>query len=1168
MSIDFYYSDKIEDLFQKLNLDITKDYSQYGLFEQPIVFVPNPNVKKWLQINSARQNGICINVDYKYLEEGLTEIIKKFDRHDSYKDYIFLGHKDNHIYLQLLITSLIKRNINKKDFSMINDYVYGGGKKYSEEYYIKKIWQLSEKLEYYFREYEYNRSEMIENWENENYKCRNNIEKFQRELYGAIFFDNKFKEEFKNKIGKEYITLPQYSKKILKYMDKKEFHKICYVFSFSQVSRFHYELICDLSRCCNFKIYYLNYNRNFFNKDNNLILDNKKHYHSPWLKSAEESINVFFNLSTKNKNIKLNVENINMGSQESNDNKVSLLKSLQDFLQGKDFQKIEKQDTSFQIINAPAIYREIETVYNSILHNLNTDKNLKLTDIAILAPDISKYKSVIKSVFARNPVTDFKIKSYEYNEPFLPYNLSDTTASEDSVFATALIASLNLAKTNYNRTSMFELILNPCFMASQNIDYDDAVIWLGWIDKLNIYHDYISNPQNDIHTWSHGLKALRLGRIMKSHEFNGELKCFNNLIPFNDIKTDDEDMINTFVSAFERLFEYLEEFKKQNNVKKWIELISNFINEFLKIPEELEEENSILYNIMENLNKLELFGKLLDEKINIEYIIRFIKGNLLDIKTKTGKYLADGITISSLVPMRPIPFKIVYIIGMNEDAFPGSIERTTLDLRNLDVFPGDVNKIETNQYLFYEIFMSIKQKLYISYIGKDIEKDRILYPSNIINKLINLIDENILVDIKDNANFKVIEIPLKQESDGYFMKKPEYQDVLINYSFEDSLLALLHLKGKGFDVEANNHVEEKYNQSQGFLKFAVTETLQPLVTQITVDDLKNFIINPADIILKKHFSIYLEDGEGQEELILKEDEPFYTGFPDDYKLITGTLDFAVKSFFDDNSTQNYEDYYENFYSYRKLKGATPAEIFSIMDKDNFLEIITGRFNEILSNIENLKNFNYYSKIIINENFIPSGRFVLNIPVFKITLNDTVINITGEIDKVLLSPDKNEIKFLIVTTASVGKNKITKHVIKPLLSYLLLMKEDQIRDGASCEIMIFYKDKVKTYTIKTDKNDATSFIEKLITDYLDRYAVHLLPFNLIVKNSALFPLKEKNYYQPDYITILEEAIEESREDYQYLDIVKPVIPHNAYEILSYRYKIFQNLLLKTGDKSDE
>ena len=48
-----------------------------------------------------------------------------------------------------------------------------------------------------------------------------------------------------------------------------------------------------------------------------------------------------------------------------------------------------------------------------------------------------------------------------------------------------------------------------------------------------------------------------------------------------------------------------------------------------------------------------------------------------------GEYLIGGVTISALQPMRPLPFAIVYVLGLGENLFPGSNALSSFDLRGV-----------------------------------------------------------------------------------------------------------------------------------------------------------------------------------------------------------------------------------------------------------------------------------------------------------------------------------------------------------------------------------------------------------------------------------------------------------------------------------------------------
>ena len=69
-------------------------------------------------------------------------------------------------------------------------------------------------------------------------------------------------------------------------------------------------------------------------------------------------------------------------------------------------------------------------------------------------------------------------------------------------------------------------------------------------------------------------------------------------------------------------------------------------------------------------------------------IREMILSSLEKIEGMRGQYSVGGVTIAALQPLKPMPFRIVYILGMGEDNFPGSNVLSGLDLRGLQRCPA------------------------------------------------------------------------------------------------------------------------------------------------------------------------------------------------------------------------------------------------------------------------------------------------------------------------------------------------------------------------------------------------------------------------------------------------------------------------------------------------
>jgi hypothetical protein len=159
-------------------------------------------------------------------------------------------------------------------------------------------------------------------------------------------------------------------------------------------------------------------------------------------------------------------------------------------------------------VACPGVRREVETVYNSILYNLEADPDLCMTDIAVMVSDMSRYKPVVDSVFSRRPTG-------------VTYNLVDSSARTESVFAQAVLAFMVLSRGNFSRKQVFDLLRNPCVMQRWEYGPEALSIWIGWADALGIFHGYENqaaraedNPSGGLFSWRQGLERLRISRIM------------------------------------------------------------------------------------------------------------------------------------------------------------------------------------------------------------------------------------------------------------------------------------------------------------------------------------------------------------------------------------------------------------------------------------------------------------------------------------------------------------------------------------------------------------------------------------------------------------------------------------------------------------------------------
>src|SRR5690606_30493498 len=109
-----------------------------------------------------------------------------------------------------------------------------------------------------------------------------------------------------------------------------------------------------------------------------------------------------------------------------------------------------------------------------------------------------------------------------------------------------------------------------------------------------------------------------------------------------------------------------------------------------------------------------------DEKVGVPVVRRLLYQRLEKQGAARG-FLAGGITMSALIPMRSVPFEVVCVLGMNDGVFPRVAHRTDLNQlqHGQDTRPyGDPTRRLADRYLVLEAPPSARPQFVVTYVGQ------------------------------------------------------------------------------------------------------------------------------------------------------------------------------------------------------------------------------------------------------------------------------------------------------------------------------------------------------------------------------------------------------------------------------------------------------------------
>ncbi len=1081
------YAKNTDELSEILIKDIEKDKEYSNPLYKPKIIIPNSNLQKYLELYITEKQGIFFVPEFYFLEGALFNILERSSLVNNY-GYYFLNSKRNSAYLNLSIYYLINDALINSKGEIDRILKYTGEEKTAERQ--KKIWQLSEKLSVLFREYEYKRPEMIESWLNDKKEIGTEEENFQKFIYGSLY--GKDTGLFNNIInGKRIVNLNTLMKNFLTPdpCEKKTSDSIR-IFGLSNISRFHYNIIKQLSSYIDFKLYLV------------AIHVNNNDYISP--------------LGFKDKNL-LQIKEIFTDKavtnypESNNLNNTTLLNSLKEYLYNQTI--IEPVETDYNqsliITGAVGIEREVSTVYNSIIYNIYNNSNTNKynpEDIAVLVTDMGKYYNTIKYVFDKNEI--------------LPYNVTDSNAGNDSLYGKSVKSILKLSKNGITRKDIFDFLYNQLFLNKFGLTTKDIDVFYTLCSDLKIFHN--KNPES-IFSWNKGLKRLRLSKIMDTPNISrtGEFDDYYGFIPYI-FTVDQKNELFLLTGIVDDLIKDVNSLKNIDYSKPFGDKLVELFNKYIEISENEKSEEFVRTILFERISVLDDMYQLKgDFRADFDLLGEFFDTILNGIPSGRGSYLSKGITISSLMPMRPVPFKIIYILGLGADEFPGRDNPSGLNL--IKDYSKELNKTELNNFIFQETIFSACDKLILSYNARDPEKDEELYPSSCINAVIDIVNNKIF---NRKNRIEVIKTPINFLSSVYL--KDNNSELLKNYNLDE--LELLKIK-----AGINEDEQVQYNLNK------ISDSSNQISQDIKLSEIVKFIKNPIEQSLRRFAGIFNDNERFEDD----ENEPFYTDALYESILYKTIITEAL------NNDIDLIKYSDGFLKYDTLKGFVADGPFADAERHKLINNINHRIesNKLSETITDLKNNN----TIFNYKGQSNG-----LPAIDFSLIDNIgqsINFTGKIDLLIKDTDDNY-KVLIVIR---NENFNINNLIEPYLYYISLITSGLYRVN-SFSVIVSMKDGVKNVLFNNiSKEDCVDYLNQILDLYLKKDFL-FVPID-ILKKKYIFNIIKSDEENDKINEILKgelfELIDNPDSDFIMSDIlrvienIKDYIPDNP---LNYYQKI--------------
>lgn len=381
--------------------------------------------------------------------------------------------------------------------------------------------------------------------------------------------------------------------------------------------------------------------------------------------------------------------------------------------------------------------REVEILHDKLLELFANNSDLGYSDLVVMMPDVDIYAPHIEAVFNR----------YDYSDSrHLAFSISDRH-QHDLPFYQALDYLLGLPDARLTLSEVVSLLQVESVRKCAAIDADDLEQLSHWIHDSHIHWGLngrhkqqllqLSNEEDSDwrgrNSWQAGIDQLLAGYCA------GDQALFADSVNLDEVSGNQGVLLGQLAAFIERLDVFRKRLSAQQSPSGWQHTFDDLLSNFFSV--ETDDDRLLLGQLNNALDawlgdcELAAFNALLP-------LSQARQGwqNKLSSNGLSQQLSFNGITFCTLMPMRALPFKQVFLLGMNDGAYPHETQIMDFDLMCKAYQPGDRNRRDDDQYLFLEALMSVRDSLHISWVGRDIKRGVDIPPCTLVGQLRDLIE--------------------------------------------------------------------------------------------------------------------------------------------------------------------------------------------------------------------------------------------------------------------------------------------------------------------------------------------------------------------------------------------------------------------------------------------
>lgn len=386
--------------------------------------------------------------------------------------------------------------------------------------------------------------------------------------------------------------------------------------------------------------------------------------------------------------------------------------------------------------------REVEVLHDALLAAFEADPDLGPEDILVMAPDMDDYADHIHAVFGTAP-----------EERHIPWSLAERSARAEHPLAEALLTLLNLPDSRLKTSEVLGLLDLPAVARHYELDGNGLEAVHRWAGEAGIrwawdgeHRRQFDLPAEDAFSWHFGLERLLAGYALEPDDD----ALWQGIAPWGDFEGHAARALGPLCAFAQQLERWRADLAEPRPLAEWVTTIHALLNLF---EADTQDEDAALSMLRKATNELGAQADLANFEGDVPpAVVRAALATRLAVPSHPRPFLSGRVTFCALAPMRSIPAKFVWLLGMSESDFPRRGRAQGFDLIAAHPRRGDRARHSEDRALFLEALLAARGSFHVSYIGRS-ERDNGELPASVV--------VNLLLDVAERMGAPPERIVLK-----------------------------------------------------------------------------------------------------------------------------------------------------------------------------------------------------------------------------------------------------------------------------------------------------------------------------------------------------------------------------------------------------------------------